>query len=145
MTTTEKISLTIEKLKENKQKLNLKNILIKSLFIAGGTPCEDEINEYLKKESEEAKATKNLRILKNLCEAVNKRYLKGLNDDDQVHALFNFYKGVKGVYIIVGYVNYNAINEEQKEDYVKNHLISTQETENRIIYETSKGRILINK
>ena len=145
METTEKISLTIEKLKENKQKVNVKNILIQSLFIAGGTPSEDEIKEYLKKESEEAKATKNLRILKNLCEAVNKRYLKGLNDDDQVQSLFKFYKGAKGVYIIVGYDNYNAINEEQKEDYIKNYLISTQETENRIIYETRKGRILINK
>ena len=145
MTTNEKISLAIEKLKENKQKINVKNILIQSLFIAGGTPCEDEIKEYLKKESEEIKANKDLITLKNICELVNKRYSNGLNDDDQIHALFNFYKGAKGVYIIVGSDNYNAINEEQKEDYVKNHLISKQETENRIIYETSKGRILIKK
>ena len=145
MTTIEKISLTIQKLKENKQKVNIKNILIQSLFIAGGTPSEEEIKEYLKKEDEEEKANKNLSKLKNLCEAVNRRYLRGLNDDDQVQALFKFYKGAKGVYIIVGYDSYDAINEEQKEDYIKNNLISTQETENRIIYETSKGRILINK
>lgn len=145
MTTTEKISLTIEKLKENKQKVNVKNILIQSLFIAGGTPNEEEIKQYLKKEAEEEKANKNLSKLKNLCEAVNRRYLIGLNDDDQVQALFKFYEGAKGVYIIVGYDKYEAINEEQKEDYVKKYLISTQETENRIIHETRKGRILINK
>ena len=145
MTTTEKISLTIEKLKENKQKVNVKNILIQSLFVAGGTPSEEEIKQYLKKEAEEEKANKNLSKLKKLCEAVNRRYLRGLNDDDQVQALFKFYEGAKGVYIIVGYDNYNAINEEQKEDYIQNYLMSTQETESRIIYETRKGRILIKK
>lgn len=145
MTTTEKISFIVNKLKETKQKVNIKNILTQSLFVAGGTLNENEIKEYLKKESEEIKVNKDLVILKNLCQSVNKRYLNGLNDDDQVNALFNFYKGIKGVYIIVGYDNYNIINEEQKEDYIKNHLISTQETENRIIYKTSKGRILLNK
>ena len=145
MKTIEKISMIIKKLKETKQKVNIKNILIQSLFFAGDTLNENEIKEYLKKESEEIKAAKNLITLKNLCQSVNKRHLNGLNDDDQVHALFNFYKGAKGVYIIVAYDNYEAINEEQKEDYIKNHLISTQETENRIIYKTSKGGILVNK
>ena len=145
MKASEKISLIIKKLKETKQKVNIKNILTQSLFFAGGTLNENEIKEYLKKESEEIKAAKDFIILKNLCQSVNKRHLNGLNDDDQVHALFNFYKGAKGVYIIVAYDNYEAINEEQKEDYIKNHLLSTQETENRIIYKTSKGGILVNK
>ena len=145
MKASEKISLIIKKLKETKQKVNIKNILTQSLFFAGGTLNENEIKEYLKKEPEETKEAKDFIILKNLCQSVNKRHLNGLNDDDQVHALFNFYKGAKGVYIIVAYDNYEAINEEQKEDYIKNHLLSTQETENRIIYKTSKGGILVNK
>ena len=145
MTTTEKISLIINKLKENKQKVNIKNILTQSLFVAGGTLNEKEIKEYLKKESEEAKAKRNLIILKNLCQSINKRYLNGLNDDDQINTLFNFYKGIKGVYIIVGYDNYNVINEEQKKDFIKNHLISTHVTDNGIIYKTRRGVILANK
>ena len=145
MKTIEKISLIIKKLKETKQKVNIKNILTQSLFFEGGTLNENEIKEYLKKESEEIKAAKDLIILKKICQSVNKRHLNGLNDDDQVHALFNFYKGAKGVYLIVDYENYEAITEEQKEDYIKNHLISTQETENRIIYKTSKGVIIVNK
>ena len=145
MTTTEKISLIINKLKEANQKVNIKNILTQSLFIAGGTPSEEEIKEYLKKESEESKANKDLIILKNICQSINRRYLNGLNDDNQVHALFNFYKGIKGVYIIVSYDDYNVINEEQKKDFIKNHLISTHVTDNRIIYKTKKGVILVNK
>ena len=145
METIEKISLIIKKLKETKQKVNIKNILTQSLFFEGGTLNENEIKEYLKKESEYIKITKDFIILKNLCQLVNKRHLNGLNDDNQVNELFNFYKGAIGVYIIVAYDNYEAINEEQKEDYIKTYLISTQETENRIIYKTSKGRILVNK
>ena len=145
MKTIEKISLIIKKLKETKQKVNIKNILTQSLFFEGGTLNENEIKEYLKKESEYIKITKDFIILKNLCQLVNKRHLNGLNDDNQVNELFNFYKGAIGVYIIVAYDNYEAINEEQKEDYIKTYLISTQETENRIIYKTSKGRILVNK
>lgn len=44
----EKITATIEKLKELNKKITVKNILLQSLFLAGGTPSEKQIKNHLK-------------------------------------------------------------------------------------------------
>ena len=44
-----KISLIISRLKEKGKKVNTNNIITESLFLAGGTVTEKDINEYFKK------------------------------------------------------------------------------------------------
>jgi hypothetical protein len=52
----------------------------------------------------------NLNKLKNLCYKVNARYKLGLNDDDQVSAMFKFYKTIDDCIILIGYDTYEAIS-----------------------------------
>ena len=46
--------------------------------------------------------------LKELCNIVNKRYAKGLNDDDQVKKMFDYKNKHPELDIIVGYDTYKA-------------------------------------
>ena len=55
----------------------------------------------------------NLEKLEKLCEIVNNRYLSGLNDDDQVRAMFKFAKEHPDVKVLIGYDHYKAILSEQ--------------------------------
>lgn len=54
--------------------------------------------------------------LQRLCEIVNNRYAKGLNDDDQVKEMFDFAKkNLEIVRVAIGYDKYRAV----KTDFVK--------------------------
>ena len=46
--------------------------------------------------------------LESLCDIVNKRYAKGLNDDDQVKKMFDYKNKHSKLDIIVGYDTYKA-------------------------------------
>lgn len=87
----------------------------------------------------------NCQKLQSLCDTVNKRYAKGQNDDDQVSAMFKFSRSIKDAFVLIGYDDYNAITEEQKDDYIKNSFISLSEDDEAVYYNTYKGKIVINK
>ena len=52
----------------------------------------------------------NLEKLQNLCEIVNIRYSKGLNDDDQVKKMFEFEKQQNDAIVVIGWDTYLAID-----------------------------------
>lgn len=63
----------------------------------------------------------NLQKLKLLAHRCNECYNSGLNDDDQVKAMFDFSKSIIDAFIVVGYDSYGAISLEQlKESYLMN-------------------------
>lgn len=53
-----------------------------------------------------------LKKLQSLCDASNKRYKAGQNDDDQVKALFDYAKKNISVCVVIGYDTYNASTSE---------------------------------
>lgn len=55
----------------------------------------------------------NLKRLQCLCDAVNSRYQRGLNDDDQVRNMFKFEKSIKDAQVIIGYEDYQALSTEE--------------------------------
>ena len=55
----------------------------------------------------------NLEKLQNLCDIVNIRYSKGLNDDDQVKKMFEFEKKQNEAIIVIGWDTYWAISVEE--------------------------------
>jgi hypothetical protein len=57
----------------------------------------------------EPKVINSLNKLQQLCNNVNRRYQAGLNDDDQVKALFDYAKKNHCVCVVVGYDDYNGI------------------------------------
>ena len=60
--------------------------------------------------------------LKKLCEKVNTRNEKGLNDDDQAKALFDFEKkNLEFVRVAVGYSKYKAIKTEFVKGIIKRY------------------------
>lgn len=54
-----------------------------------------------------------LNKLQALCDASNKRYSAGLNDDDQTRAVFDYAKKNTSVCVIIGYDSYNAVPAEE--------------------------------
>jgi hypothetical protein len=54
----------------------------------------------------------NLEKLQILCNAVNKRYAKGLNDDDQVAKMFKFASSQNDAVVVIGYDDYQAISKQ---------------------------------
>ena len=54
----------------------------------------------------------SLKKLQSLCDASNRKYNAGLNDDDQIRALFNYTKENTNVCVVIGYDSYNAITAE---------------------------------
>lgn len=54
-----------------------------------------------------------LKKLQALCDASNRKYAAGLNDDDQIRALFEYTKKNTSVCVVIGYDNYNAITAEE--------------------------------
>ena len=62
---------------------------------------------------------KHLKQLQMLCHKVNRRYAKGLNDDDQVAAMFKFEKSISDCRVIIGWDDYQAMTIEQLEEEYK--------------------------
>lgn len=56
---------------------------------------------------------KTLKKLQSLCDASNRKYDAGLNDDDQIRALFNYSKKNTSVCVLIGYDSYNAVPAEE--------------------------------
>lgn len=75
----------------------------------------------------QATATTPLQKLQTLCSKVNSRYSAGLNDDDQVKAMFEYQKKHPELHVIIGYDKYQAITQEQLKEYAK----AAQEDESR--------------
>jgi putative cell wall-binding protein len=61
----------------------------------------------------------SLKKLKSLCDASNRRYKAGQNDDDQVKALFNYAKKNTSVCVVIGYDSYDAITAEEVLNFYK--------------------------
>jgi len=62
----------------------------------------------------------NLEKLKTLCDVVNKRYAKGLNDDDEVKKMFDFENLHEDVKIVIGSDDYQAITKDDFEKEFEN-------------------------
>lgn len=75
----------------------------------------------------QATATTPIQKLQTLCSKVNTRYAAGLNDDDQVKAMFDYQKKHPELIVIIGYDKYQAITKEQLKEYAK----TAQEDESR--------------
>lgn len=60
-----------------------------------------------------------LERLQTLCKKVNTRYAAGLNDDDQVRAMFDYSKKHPELAVLIGYDKYQAITQEQLKEYAK--------------------------
>ena len=56
---------------------------------------------------------KTLKKLQSLCDASNRKYDAGLNDDDQIRALFNYTNKNTSVCVLIGYDSYNAVPAEE--------------------------------
>ncbi len=84
---------------------------------------------------------KKLNKLQSLCDASNKRYSAGLNDDDQIRALFNYSKKNTSVCVIIGYDSYNAVPAEEVVAFYKQN----PETEIRIENEFSYVKMNLGK
>lgn len=56
---------------------------------------------------------KKLNKLQALCDASNKKYSAGLNDDDQTRAVFDYAKKNTSVCVVIGYDSYNAVPAEE--------------------------------
>jgi len=54
----------------------------------------------------------NLKRLQNLCDAVNSRYQRGLNDDDAVAKMLKFANSIQDAQVIIGYEDYQAMSTE---------------------------------
>lgn len=65
----------------------------------------------------------NLKKLQRLCDTVNRRYQRGLNDDDAVGAMFKFAKTITDAQVIIGFDDYQAISIEE----VKKHAVTATE------------------
>ena len=50
-----------------------------------------------------------IQTFKNLCSAVNSRFSKGLNDDNQVSAMINFADKHKEFVLLIGYDTYDCV------------------------------------
>lgn len=90
---------------------------------------------------------KNLAKLQNLCNAVNRRYESGLNDDDQVKRMFDFEKQTNDVCVIIGYDKYHAISmEELKTIYSdKSRILSEDENTFSFYYLENTGQFKARK
>lgn len=71
--------------------------------------------------------TTPLQKLQSLCDKSNRRYAAGLNDDDQVKAMFDYQKKHPELIVLIGYDKYQAITREQLKEYAK----TAQEDERR--------------
>ena len=58
-----------------------------------------------------------LQKLQELCDKCNRRYLAGLNDDDQVKAMFDYQKKHPELIVGIGYNTYTALTTEQVKKY----------------------------
>tara|TARA_R110002020_G_scaffold144907_1_gene318101 strand:- start:1725 stop:2039 length:315 start_codon:yes stop_codon:yes gene_type:complete len=64
--------------------------------------------------------SKQLSKLQRLCETVNRRYSSGLNDDDQVGAMFRYEEKIKDeARVIIGYDKYKALSVSQLKELKK--------------------------
>ena len=61
----------------------------------------------------------NLKRLQNLCNAINSRYQRGLNDDDAVSKMFKFANTIKDAQVIIGYDDYQALSVEEVKELEK--------------------------
>lgn len=57
--------------------------------------------------------------LQALCDKCNRRYLAGLNDDDQVKEMFDYQKKNPELIIGIGYDTYTALTTEQVKKYAE--------------------------
>ena len=87
-------------LKDNGQKLTVDNVMMKSLLTSGGTLTDKEEIEKMIKIYNTPTEKKFLK-LQNLCNTVNNRFKKGLNDDDQLFNMVNFYEFCKNEFVII--------------------------------------------
>lgn len=69
-----------------------------------------------------------LQKLQELCDKCNRRYLAGLNDDDQVKAMFDYQKKHPELIIGIGYDTYTALTTEQVKKYAESSSIDTERT-----------------
>ena len=88
---------------------------------------------------------KKLNKLQALCDASNKRYSAGLNDDDQTRAIFYYTKKNTSVCVLIGYDTYNAIPAEEVILFFKQNPETEIRIENEFSYvkmNFGKARIL---
>lgn len=76
---------------------------------------------------------KNLSKLSKLCEIVNKRYAKGLNDDDQVSAMYKFADSVTDVVVAIGWDKYYAYDLAELVDGLESGDTTKEETKDGVI------------
>lgn len=58
----------------------------------------------------------DLNKLSNLCEICNSRYARGLNDDDQVRAMFDYANISPDLCVLIGWDKYKAATVQQIEE-----------------------------
>lgn len=79
-----------------------------------------------------ATENKELNKLQKLCETVNRRYSSGLNDDDQVGAMFRYEAKIKDkARVIIGYDKYKALSVTELKTLKKEAEIQTDKKGNR--------------
>lgn len=63
--------------------------------------------------------TPPIQRLQTLCDKSNSRYAAGLNDDDQVKAMFDYQKKHPELVVGIGYDTYTALTIEQVKKYAE--------------------------
>lgn len=88
-----------------------------------------------------------LKKLQSLCDISNRKYAAGLNDDDQVRAIFLYTQKNPSVCVLIGYDNYSAIKAEEVIKFCKENPETEIKTEKDFSYvkmNYSRARILSN-
>ena len=94
----------------------------------GESSGKDGVSLYAMSKNIKTKKSINLNKLQKLCDIVNNRNSKGLNDDDQVARMYKFEKSISDARVIIGWDDYQAMSiEDLKKEFKKSKKISDKE------------------
>jgi hypothetical protein len=94
----------------------------------GESSGKDGVSLYAMSKNIKTKKSINLNKLQKLCDIVNNRNSKGLNDDDQVARMYKFEKSISDARVIIGWDDYQAMSiEDLKKEFKKSKKISEKE------------------
>ena len=94
----------------------------------GESSGKDWVSLYAMSKNIKTKKSINLNKLQKLCDIVNNRNSKGLNDDDQVARMYKFEKSISDARVIIGWDDYQAMSiEDLKKEFKKSKKISDKE------------------
>jgi hypothetical protein len=112
---------------KTKSKLSYKKELDRQIK-TGESSGKDGVSLYAMSKNIKTKKSINLNKLQKLCDIVNNRNSKGLNDDDQVARMYKFEKSISDARVIIGWDDYQAMSiEDLKKEFKKSKKISEKE------------------